>query len=199
MFCVVLPVWCMGGMAVACKNDISSSIFGVWVAWRSFIHFWRMGGMAVACKNGIIPCVLSYGWHGGSDVLIGPFFWCMGGMEVAYKNGMTLVEVWSWAFDGYFVRRRTGRLTGGRNITLDSSSSCLRGNEYKRKAWRHCWGQCFLFAPPLTYGSRDSRLTLQGVEADSNHHHNSPVSRKKRWRGDPVPGGLTGQSCSWRI
>jgi hypothetical protein len=32
--------------------------------------FSRMGGMAVACKNVISPSILTYGWHGGSDVLV---------------------------------------------------------------------------------------------------------------------------------
>jgi hypothetical protein len=42
---------------------------------------------------------------------------------------LTVVKVWSRAPDGCFVPGRTGRLTVGRNMRIDSTSSCLRGNE----------------------------------------------------------------------
>jgi hypothetical protein len=36
------------------------------------LPFWRMGGMVDACKDCISRPILAYGWHGGSDVMIGP-------------------------------------------------------------------------------------------------------------------------------
>jgi hypothetical protein len=84
--------------------------------------------------------------------------------------------------------RWTGQLTVGRNMRLDSTSSCLRGNEYKGKKWSNCWRRCFVFGPPRIYLSMHNRLALQGMEANSNHLHRSPASRKRRRKGNPVPG-----------
>jgi hypothetical protein len=91
----------------------------------------------------------------------------------------------------------TDRLTVRRNKRLDSTSSCVRDDEYEHTIWRHLWGRCFISGPPRIYASRDSRLTLQGVETGSIHFHRSPASRKRRQRGNPVPGVITGPTCSW--
>jgi hypothetical protein len=82
------PCWRMGGIAVACKCDVSPSIlskglhgggvqecyksinFRVWVAWRSRarrlkVHlFWRMGCTVVVFKNGISASILAYALRG---------------------------------------------------------------------------------------------------------------------------------------
>jgi hypothetical protein len=109
------------------------------------------------------------------------------------RDCLTVVEVWSCVPDGCFVPGRTGRLTIGRYLRLDSTSSCLRDNEYELKNWRDCWGRCFVLDPLRMYASRDSRLALQG----SNHLHRRRASRKRRRKGNPVPGGITGPPCSW--
>jgi hypothetical protein len=101
--------------------------------------------------------------------------------------------------DGCIVPGRTDRLVVVRNIRLDSIGSCLRGKEYERKKWKHCWGWCFVFGPPRIYASRHSRLALQVLEADSNHLHRIPASRKRRWKWNPVLGCITGTPCSWGI
>jgi hypothetical protein len=82
---------------------------------------------------------------------------------------------------------------------LDATSSWLRGNEYERKKWKYFWKRCFIIGPPRIYVSRDSRLPLQGVKADLNHLHRSPAIRKRRRKGNPVPGGITGPPYSWGI
>jgi hypothetical protein len=112
---------------------------------------------------------------------------------------LTVVEVWSWTADGCFFPGRTCRLTVGRNMRLDLTSSRLRGNEYERKKWRHCWERSFVFGPPQIYASRHSRLALQGVEVGSNHLHRSPASRRRRRKASQVPGAITGPPCSWGI
>jgi hypothetical protein len=107
----------------------------------------------------------------------GPVFWFGGGGGAPHRRArdcLTVMKVWSWAPDGCFVQGRAGRLTVCRNMRPDSSSSCLRGNEYERKKRKHCWGRSFVFVPPGIYASRNSRLALQDVEADSNHLHRSP-------------------------
>jgi hypothetical protein len=38
-------------------------------------------------------------------------------------------------------------------------------------------------------------LCVGGVE----YLHRSPASRRRRRKGNPVPGGITGPPCSWRI
>jgi hypothetical protein len=45
-----------------------------------------------------------------------------------------------------------------------------------------------------TYGD----LALQ-VEGGLQHLHHSPASRKRRCKGNLVPGGITGPPCSWEI
>jgi hypothetical protein len=44
------------------------------------------------------------------------------------------LSVYQWWKSECFVPGRTGRLTIGRNMRLDSTSSCPRGNEYERKS-----------------------------------------------------------------
>jgi hypothetical protein len=81
----------MGVMAVACENCIITSILaygGTEVVILLFVRpFSRMGDMAVAGKNAIRPSIFPYGWHGGSDGLIGPhilaYVW-HGGREKEY-------------------------------------------------------------------------------------------------------------------
>jgi hypothetical protein len=41
-------------------------------------------------------------------------------------------------------------------------------------------------------------LDLQ-VEGRLKYLHRSPASRKRRRKGNPVPGGITGPPCSWGI
>jgi hypothetical protein len=47
----------------------------------------------------------------------------------------------------------------------------------------------------LTPFTLHSNCILCGVGFD--YLHRSPVSRKKRRKGNPVPGGITGPPCSW--
>jgi hypothetical protein len=56
-----------------------------------------MCDMLVASTNDISPSILMYGWHGESDVLIGPSFWRMGDMEVACYN---FINHPFWRMDG---------------------------------------------------------------------------------------------------
>jgi hypothetical protein len=37
------------------------------------------------------------------------------------RNCLTVINIWSWAPDGCFIPRQTGRLTVGRNMTLTLS------------------------------------------------------------------------------
>jgi hypothetical protein len=119
-----------------------------------------------------------------------------------------VVDVWSWSPDRCLIPGRAGRLTVGRDMRLDLTSSCLRGIEYESKKWRHCWGRCFVFGSPRIHASRHSRLALLDVEAGSNHLHRSPASRKRRRKGNqflgvllghPVPGGYQYGDLSSRL
>jgi hypothetical protein len=47
--------------------------------------------MLAACKNGISPSILTNGWHGGSDVLIGSYssaYWWHGGRVQELYNSI---------------------------------------------------------------------------------------------------------------
>jgi hypothetical protein len=78
-------------------------------------------------------------WRGPAAVVGGkPVLTSVGGGRGAYqraRDSLTVVEIWSWAPDGCCLQGRTGRLTVCRNMRLDSTSSCLRGNEYELKKW----------------------------------------------------------------
>jgi hypothetical protein len=76
------------------------------------------------------------------------------------KNQKVNGKNWSRVLDGCLIKRRTGRLTVGRNITLNfTRESPFRG----------------------------------GLE----YLHHSPESRKRRQKGNQVPGGITVPPCSW--
>jgi hypothetical protein len=49
---------------------------------------------------------------------------------------------------------------------------------------------------PERYIYRDLFLEVGG---ELEYHHRSPASRKRRRKGNPVPGGITGPPCSWGI
>jgi hypothetical protein len=73
-------------------------------------------------------------WRGPTAVVVGgPVLTSVGGPYQRSRDSLTVMEFWSWAPHGCFVQGRTDRLTVGRNMRLDSTSSCLRGNEYERK------------------------------------------------------------------
>jgi hypothetical protein len=128
-------------------------------------------------------------WRGPSAVVGGgPILISVGGPYQRAHDSLTEVEIWSLAPDGCLVHGRTCRLTVSRNVGLNWTSSCLRGNEYERKKWSHCLGRCFVFGVPRIYASRLSRLVLQGVEAGSNHLHRSPAIRERRRKWSSVPG-----------
>jgi hypothetical protein len=118
-------------------------------------------------------------WRGPAAVVGGgPILTSVGEPYQHARDSLIVVQIWLWAPDGYFLQGRTGRLTVGRKMRLDSTILCLRGNEYERKKWRHNGGWCFLFEPPRIYASVHSRLVLHDVEAGSNHLHCIPASRK---------------------
>jgi hypothetical protein len=43
----------------------------------------------------------------------------------------------------------------------------------------------------------DPEIKLNPCGGGSEYFHPSPASRRRRWKGKPVPGGITGQPCPW--
>jgi hypothetical protein len=68
----------------------------------------------------------------------------------------------------------------------------------RRKRQTIPWIRASLYKEPCRL-FKDSREECDAVCRRVEYFHRSPASRRKRRKGNPVPGGITGPSCSWGI
>jgi hypothetical protein len=65
--------------------------------------------------------------------------------------------------------------------------------------WNKCyyggWTQGHNSTRILFFLDKEYRMSPCGVRLEYLHH--SPASRRRRWKGNPLPGNITGSPCHW--